>query len=118
MDGRIGLNERKGKEKGEDLGGKAKNVFFRTSSRGCCRNRGKFKLANLSNGLLFLDYTRYLILFFSSSQTGCTCWRWLYACINVSLMKFQVFYLPLPEVWSGRVVMKRRWSRRKESKDA
>lgn len=57
MDGWIGLNERKGKEKGKDLGGKAKNVFFRTSSRGCCRNRGKFKLANLSNGLLFLGYT-------------------------------------------------------------
>lgn len=53
---------KKGKEKGKDLGGKAKNVFFRTSSRGCCRNRGKFKLANLSNGLLFLGYT--LLFFF------------------------------------------------------
>lgn len=87
MDGWIGLNEGKGKGKGKDLGGKAKNVFFRTSSRGCCRNRGKFKLANLSNGLLFLDYTLPdSFCFFSLSlcalQTGCTCWRWLYVCMH------------------------------------
>lgn len=71
------MNERKGKGKGKDLGGKAKNVFFRTSSRGCCRNRGKFKLANLSNGLLFLDYTFFFLFLLSLSLSVCIA-DWMY----------------------------------------
>lgn len=73
------MNERKEKEKGKDLGGKAKNVFFRTSSRGCCRNRGKFKLANLSNGQVPSLLGLYLILFFFFSPSLSVCIAdWMY----------------------------------------